>query len=183
MKNSKPFAVYTATCSTSSRVYTGLDLVRYIRYALSMKTLKILIAVSAFTLGACGQIPSLPVVPSATPQTSTSTTTLAGPVATPSPTPSASPLPPPTVVSYIFQNSIGICNAVKNWNPATTTIVFPTNSGGGLIYTFAATGIMISNADGSQPGTYTGTITKVGALNNPPACTITVNLGQLASVQ
>lgn len=152
-----------------------------------MKTPKILIAALILTLTACGQAPSIPSIDGLT----TDQPTLAAnpvspaPASTPDPTPSSSPspLPPPTIVSYIFQNSIGICDAVKNWNPATTTIVFPGNSGGGYIYTFAATGIRISDPDGGNAGNFTGTITKAGAFNNPPVCTITVNMGTLASVQ
>jgi hypothetical protein len=104
------------------------------------------------------------------------------PIPAPSPTPSASPVPA-IIVHFIYQNSAGICDAVRNWNPATTTLVFPTNGAGTFIYTFKADGITISNADGSNAGLLTGTITKDGPANNPPTCVITVNMGQLASIQ
>lgn len=167
-----------------------------------MKYAILILTVLAIT--GCGQAPdvgsakvSLPTIVVSTPETTAdpevaatpatiAAVTPVDPVAEPSPSPSASPLPPATVVSFIFQNSIGICDAVKNWSPQVTTIVFPANSGNSTQFVFAASGITIGNTDGSggPAGKYTGTITKAGPLHDPhPTCVITVSLGQLVSVE
>lgn len=161
-----------------------------------MKTPKMTIAaLTLITLAGCGQAPTLSIDATTLASQPTATnpavdplpgiTPAAVPTATPTATPTStpSPLPPPTVVSYAFNNSIGICDAVRNWNPTTTTVVFPTNSGGAFIFTFAATGVKISNADGSGAGNYTGTITKAGILNAPPVCVITINAGSMTGIQ
>lgn len=91
-----------------------------------------------------------------------------------------------TTESFIFQNSQGICDALKNWDPKATTIVFPTASAGKYLYTFAESGVTISHSDGSQEAILgmdsVITIIEKGPLNNPPVCTISVENGQLVNI-
>ncbi len=105
-----------------------------------------------------------------------------GPTATPTPT--STPTPSPTVVAYGFNNSAGICAALHNWNPDTTTVEFPTNSGGSFLLDFTWQGVFITNPDHSNPALWaahtTATITKVTI--STTVCVITVTDGQLVSV-
>jgi hypothetical protein len=161
----------------------------------------VLIGMLAVGCGASPEMASVPLAgPAATDPTSVATPTplaTQGPSQSPgivpegatpmvSPTPTASPLPPATLDTFIFQNSIGICNALKNWDPVTTSIQFPSNAGGTFLYTFTAQGVTIENGNGTNQNTLAVnspvTIVKAGPINNPPVCTITVNDGQLVSV-
>lgn len=96
--------------------------------------------------------------------------------------------PPPevTVLTFIYQNSIGICDALEHWNPETETVVFPANSGNTGEYSFEASGVYSTHPDGTHRAKLapfeTVQIVKDGALNHPAQCTITVTNGELVSV-
>lgn len=149
----------------------------------------------------CGQAPSASDIDAtntanagATPETVTPVTPEATstPVAEASPAPSPTPTSAPAVVeSFTFNNSVGICNALDTWNPTTTTIRFPTNSGSNptstFLYSFEATGVYVRHLDGTLIGIVDAvnegvTIQKFNS-GPTPVCTITVQHGVFVSVQ
>lgn len=150
---------------------------------------------------ACGKIPDATIeVPSPTPTPtvtplaptpSPAPVVATTPTPTPSPTSTVAPIVPITILKFIFQNSIGICDALKNWNTNTQTIIFPNNSGTSIsstfLYVFEKNGVFIENLDGTGKGKLDNgdpiTIVEEGALNHPPVCTITVNHAQLENVK
>lgn len=152
-----------------------------------MKTLMAILALSL--LVGCGKAPDLsePLTlipqdqPTAQPQTVAAQPT---PTATPSPvasaSPSPSPTPTPTVVAYLSTAWNLLCPAFNSWNQATTTIQVNYT---GYFYTFAQSGVTF---------TMNGTTSTVGQATllygtNPTpttyACKVTVQSGQIVSIQ
>ena len=134
------------------------------------------------TTAGCGSKPGVPSLP-VSPDGALGAQTPVVPVVVP-----VSPvIPVVTTDTFIFNNSQGICTALENWDSSTTTIVFPSNSGGSFLYSFESTGVYIMNPDGSNKALLarfsTDIVAEVGAQNNPAVCTWTVTDGELVDVR
>ncbi len=148
-----------------------------------MKTTKTLIAVLALTtLAACGKAP-LPSISdinaeqnsNSIPQTPEQTVQAEEP---PVVTPPANPTEP-TILKFNYY-AVTVCDALKTWNPVTTTIQMDASNG--LYYSFTAAGVsLIVRSTGETNSKVTATIKKstISAL----VCTIKIGDGQFVSVQ
>lgn len=145
----------------------------------SMATLLSLMALSA-----CGPAPEINSAAIVLPEPEAPTI-----LVTPSPSPTvvASPSPSPspqavTVKTYASNQDNLICPAFRSLVPATTTIVV-TYMGAGYYYTFAESGVTYTLYSDGSTGTVGSAVLLYGANPSNPNCKVTVQGGQIVSIQ
>lgn len=156
-----------------------------------MNFLNVLQVLSLVTvLTGCGQAPSAEEIAKAgtTSVDPNPVTDPSDPVLTAPPATQPDPVNPSvTVLTFQYHNSTATCDAVHTWNPATTTIWFPANSGNVYWYVFRSDGVFMADKNKvitgqADIGGATETITREGAVGHPPLCYITVTDGQYISM-
>jgi hypothetical protein len=149
-----------------------------------MKALKTVIYALLVALAGCGGEEQSTPAPTPTPIASSARSVPEEPTATPTATPTPTPTPPPnpTLVTYIYQN-IGICDALRSWQPLQTTIKTYPNSGNteAIHYLFRYDGVFVIAGAGCESGCpLTATLQRSDI--HGLVCTVTVTDGQLVGV-
>jgi len=106
----------------------------------------------ALVLSGCGKAPDL---------TDLTTSTVAS-------------IPNGPTTAFTYPQAAQICNALKAWNPLTTSIQFPGDPGNLSIYLFTENGIT------QNGGTLTTDVMYIGT-GGAPLCTVTISNGKMTS--